>query len=221
VADKDIDQINETLTDELLTVRNWFNINNNMTLNPQKCKNMLVAKASKLKSNPILEIAIDNHVIQNKTSLNLVGVEIDNQLNFNQQTTNICKKINKQLGVLSRFKNLLSSTTKKALYQAYILPHLLYCSDVWQYCGKRNQDKIEKLNERALRFVLNERYEYNKLLEKLSTTSVMNRCKQDSCITVYKALHDLTPKYIKELLHERQNIKNLRGKNKLTIPKVH
>jgi len=85
VADKDVDQINETLTDKLLTVRNWFNINN-MTLNPQKCKNMLVAKASKLKSNPILEIAIDNHVIQNETSLNLLGVEIDNQLNFNQQT---------------------------------------------------------------------------------------------------------------------------------------
>ena len=182
---------------------------------------MLVAKASRIRNNPQLEISINNKQVPNESKLTLLGVEVDNKLNFNEQATKICKKVSKQLGVMSRIKKILPTNTKKTLYRAFILPHFLYCSEVWRHCGKRNQDKLEKLNERALRFVFKDNNStYDKLLKKMSVPSLVNRRKQDDCIVVYKSMNNSTPKYISELLHERVNLKNLRGVNKLTMPRV-
>ena len=89
--------------------------------------------------------------------------------------------------------------------------------------NERNQDKLEKLNERALRFTFDDKSStYDKLLQKIHMPSLANRRKQDDCITVYKALNNLAPKYIHELLNQRIiPKKKLRGINKLHVPKVH
>ena len=40
------------------------------------------------------------------------------------------------------------------LYKAFILPHFYYCSSVWHFCGARNADKVDNLNNCILRFIL-------------------------------------------------------------------
>ena len=45
---------------------------------------------------------------------------------------------------------------KKRLYSEFILSHLNYCSIIWNHCGKKNADKLEKINEGCLRFVFND-----------------------------------------------------------------
>ena len=50
--------------------------------------------------------------------------------------------------------------------------------------------------------------------------SLAKRRKQDDCVTAYKALNNLPPKYISELVNKRINSKNLRGINKLNVPRV-
>ena len=64
---------------------------------------MLVAKACMVKNNPEGKILInnDNVHVPNEQKLTLLGVEVDNQLKFNDQVNNICKKVSKQLGVMS------------------------------------------------------------------------------------------------------------------------
>ena len=42
------------------------------------------------------------------------------------------------------------------LYQAFIVPHFNYCAESWHFCIKRLTDKLEKLNERVLRFACTE-----------------------------------------------------------------
>ena len=39
------------------------------------------------------------------------------------------------------------------MYNAFILPAFNYCSDVWHFCNKRSNDKLEQLNKQALRTV--------------------------------------------------------------------
>jgi len=60
-----------------------------------------------------------------------------------------CQKVNNQLNVMIRFRNLICTATKLKLYNAFILPHLQYCSTVWHFCSARNRDKLESLNKRA------------------------------------------------------------------------
>ena len=90
-------------------------------------------------------------------SLDLLGMTIDNQLNFNKHVSLVCKKVNNQLNVMIRFRNLICTATKLKLYNAFILPHLQYCSTVWHFCSARNRDQLESLNKRALRVVFNDK----------------------------------------------------------------
>ena len=65
--------------------------------------------------------------------------------------------------------------TKVRLYTAYPLPHLTYCSITWHFCGRRNSDKLEKLNYRALRLIIQYQqgtYEtYDELLQRINQSA--------------------------------------------------
>ena len=43
-----------------------------------------------------------------------------------------------------------------AIFRVFIVSNFNYCPLVWHFCGKTNTSKIEKLQERALRFVFND-----------------------------------------------------------------
>ena len=70
----------------------------------------------------------------------------------------ICRKVSQQIAVLKRMKKMLSFETRRDLYLAFILPHFNYCSETWNFCSKSAADKLERLNERAIRFVFRDKY---------------------------------------------------------------
>ena len=91
---------------------------------------------------------------------------------------------------------------------------LNYCSTVWNFCGKCNSAKLEKLNERSLRYVLNDtNFSYEELLKKVDHPSLYNRRINDILILVHKAIHDYAPEYVTNTLTLRSNSStmNLRG----------
>ena len=45
---------------------------------------------------------MNNAEIKSEESVTLLGIEIDNKLNFEKQVSTICKKANDQLNVISR-----------------------------------------------------------------------------------------------------------------------
>ena len=83
----------------------------------------------------------------------LLGVTQDNRLKFDAHIANICRKVGRQVNALNTLKNILPYKTKETLYRAFILTNFFYCSQVWHHCGARNTTKLEKVNERALRFI--------------------------------------------------------------------
>ena len=148
-------------------------------------------------------------------------MHIDEQLNFNNRVASICKKISKQIAIVSRFRKLLSIQTKLTLYKAYILPHFTYCSTVWMHCGKTASDKLEKLNKRALRLIFNDNVNtYTTLLDIADMPSLHDRRVQDMCILIYKVIHGTTPTPLRTLLTIRSKSRNLRGKLILVQPRV-
>ena len=154
-------------------------------------------------------------------SLDLLGMTIDNQLNFNKHVSLVCKKVNNQLNVMIRFRNLICTATKLKLYNAFILPHLQYCSTVWHFCSARNRDKLESLNKRALRVVFNDKVSsYQQLLYKSEGSNLYNRRIQDMLITIYNCLNcNSFPKYLKDMLHLRHSEYSFRKTNILSLCK--
>ena len=81
--------------------------------------------------------------------------------------------------------------------------------------------KLERINERCLRYVFNDFYStYEQLLEQMNHLSSYNKRIHDMLILVYKSIHGFAPKYISDLFSLRSSTLNLRGYYSLIIPRV-
>ena len=133
-----------------------------------------------------LSVSLNGIVIDTANTMQLLGVSIDRDLNFNVHVKETVRKVSRKLQVLKRYKHFITTYAKKRLYLAYFLSHLTYCSTVWFHYGKRNADIIEKLNESILRFVFNDfNNSYEKLLQEINQPSLRARQINDMLILVF------------------------------------
>ena len=119
-----------------------------------------------------------------------------------------------------RFRKRINKETLLKLYKAFILPHFYYCSSVWHFCGARNADKVDNLNKRILRFILQDYSSpYDILLSKVNMKSLFIKRLQNFMITLYKSLF-LTNYlgYLKYMLTVQSSSYNLRGNHILALP---
>ena len=125
-----------------------------------------------------------------------------------------------QVAVLNRLKKVLPFELRTDKYRAFTAPHFNYCSHSWHHWSKRGSGKLEKINERALRFVTRDKSTmYETLLKQLNLLSPLNQRIVKMGTAVYKAIHRYkVPRGIGELLHERSTNYNLRGKHILELP---
>ena len=77
--------------------------------------------------------------------------------------------------------HILSFSTKMRVHRAFIMPHFTYCSSVWHSCLNEDSDRLERLHERALRYVFNDFCNgHDSLCYKIGY-SLSCRRKQDMC----------------------------------------
>lgn len=121
------------------------------------------------------------------------------------------RKVSAQINALNnRLNNILPLKTKKSLYRSFILPNFYYCNQVWHHCGKRNTAKIEKLNERALRYAYNDKHaSYQHLLERIRLPSMESRRIQDMLLTIHNSISNKAPRAIRNLINLRSFKYNL------------
>ena len=111
---------------------------------------------------------IGNKVIEASTSVKLLGVQIDNKLNFSLHITNICTLGANQLNTLIRTNWFLSFEAKKVLVNSYFYWNFIYCPLVWIFPGAKSLKRIESLQKRARRHLYSD---YDSLYDILLTKS--------------------------------------------------
>ena len=159
----------------------WFQANG-MTTNPSKRLSTWFGTDTNDLSN-----SLNDTVIDIAYTMQLLGVSIDKDLNFNVHVKKTVRKVCGKLQVLKRYKHLIPTHAKKRLYLAYFLPHLIYYSTVWFHCGKRNADLIVKLNESILCFLFNDfNNSYEKLLQEINQPSLRARRIHNMLILAYR-----------------------------------
>ena len=108
-------------------------------------------------SDATLNFKCENSTISVTKEFEMLGIAIDNKLKFDNHVAKICRKVSQHIAVLKRMKKMLPFERRRDLYIACILPHFNYCSETWIFCSKSAADKLEKLNERAIRFVFRDK----------------------------------------------------------------
>ena len=153
-------------------------------------------------------------------SVELFGVTIDKDLKFKQHVSSICKKVNNQFSVMTRFGKLMSTETMLRLYKAFILPHFHYCFMVWHFSSKQDSDKLDLLKKR-IRFIFKDfNSEYNDLLKRAGTVNLKDKRLQNMILTIFKCLHFSDyPRYLKDMFRLRSSTYFLRGHNMHCLPK--
>ena len=89
-----------------------------------------------------------------------LGVILDNKLTFNSHVDSITKKATNLLNLCRRNLYMCTPQIKEAAYNSLVRPHLDYASAAWNSHTSRNINKIEAVQRRAARFVLNN-YNYS------------------------------------------------------------
>ena len=122
---------------------------------------------------------IDNHDVRKAEQIKLLGVFIDEKLNFAGHITELCTRANQKVGMLLRLRNLIPCNANLMLYKTSILPYLTYCHLVWKFYKSSDSRKIERIQERALRAVYKSQSEtYEELLTSAKLPRLMIRvCK--------------------------------------------
>ena len=138
------------------------------------CFNFIFSFHCYRKVNP--EFRCENNIIPNSDALQMLGVTVDDMLKFDKQVANICRKVSQQVTFLKRMRNRLPFDIRKNIYMSFIVPRFDYCAQTWHFRNKSSAEKLEKVNERAVRFGFRDKHTtYAELLKLLGRRTLMEQ----------------------------------------------
>ena len=189
----------------------WYK-NNYLSANPEKFQLLIINPRNVDTDNDNQHISVDGHVIERIGEIKLLGVQIDDKLDFTSHIRELCTKASQKVGVLVRLRNLIPCNAKLSLYKSSILPHLTYCHLIWHFCNASDRRKLERIQERALRAVYKTRSaSYQELLDRAKLPTLYNRRLQDIATLMFKVKHSLVPVNISDLFNLKNTQYNLRN----------
>ena len=145
-------------------------------------------------------IIVDSDTINLTASVNVLDIDIDDKLNFNSKVSNMCNKAGRQLNVLQWLKDSLDYASRLSMYNSFIMSNFNYCPVVWMFTSKSSLSKLEDIQRRALRFVLDDyTSDYHELLNKADVPGVKIMALRYLAIEVYTCVNGLNPKYLNDL----------------------
>ena len=92
----------------------------------------------------------NNLTIKSIKEVEILGIKIDNNLNFNNHTKSVCRKTGQKLGALLKISSNLSIKHKKLFSKSMMKCQFNYCSLVWMFCSRQSNNLINKIHERSL-----------------------------------------------------------------------
>ena len=197
-------EVQKNLQDDFDKICKWLDLNN-MHLHPKKTKVMAFGHKRKL-GNGVLLINYRNVPLENVNKIKYLGISLDSSMTWDVHVSTVVSKISRVIGCIRRIKQWISYKMLKNLYFAMILPYIDYCSTSWGSCAKIHRDKIQKLQNKYARLILNKDYQTSQhsLLHTMKWQSVEQHIKYQYCLLVFKIQNKcVVPTYLEPLICQR------------------
>ena len=187
-------------------VHRWF-FENYMVFNAGKCHFMCLRNKTENET-----FLFHNILMENSKEQKIIGVMIDNKLNFKSHISELYKSASQKITVLSTLSSYLQNTEKKLIFNSIIKSQFRFCPLVWIICSRTLNNMINKLHERSLRIILNDySSNFNILLENNNDICNHHRNIQVLLIEIFKMKNGLAPAIMESVLNKRFNTYNLRN----------
>lgn len=178
-----------------------------MELNPGKCHFMLIGQ-----SNDLTSLHISNSIIPATNMECLLGVTIYSDLTFSQHLNGVIAKANKKINALSRVSPYMNQIQRKIVFQSFVKSQFTYCPLIWMFCNRSENNRINRLHERALRLVNSDNNStFEELLVQSRDVTIHHSNIQKLVTEVYKFSNSLGPPILNEIFKKREMPYNLRS----------
>lgn len=153
-----------------------------------------------------------------------IGVTMDHHGTLDTHITNVSRNAYYQLNNINRLKKFMSQESLECLIHAFVTTKLDYCNSL--FCGacKSSIKKLQRVQNTAARILTGHRKSEHitPVLRQLHWLPVEQRIKFKLLVITFKALNDLAPDYLQELLTLHRPPRSLRSaeKNLLVVPRT-
>ena len=183
----------------------WFS-DNYFKLNPEKC-HLFIPKHTN-----DVSIQLNSQLVKGEQSVKLLGITIDNKLDFNDHVSNLCKKASQKVHALTRIASYMSTEKLRVLMKAFIESQFNYCPLVWMFHNRTANNRINRIHERALRIAYKDTEStFEQLLLKDGSVTIHERNLQRLATEIYKSKNNLAPTFMKEVFPDCNKLHNLRN----------
>ena len=223
VSAKSSTQLKKKLENLIQTAQKWYT-ENSLLLNASKTEVMLITKR-KNKDKFEIEITEDGRQkrIKLKSEIKVLGVWLDEELNWNSQVNAVNKKARYAAINLNRVNQLLPFKSRMTLYNCLVASHFNYADTVWAGCSSYNQGKLQRTQNMAAKSMLGlKRRESSELaLKSANLLNLNDKRKIHEAVYIQKGLAGKLPIAISEEYKHHLSLKNNRSADRmlLTIPK--
>ena len=153
----------------------------------QKCKFLIEVKHEN-----------ENIIIKPKPILWILGIYVDQKLNWDKQIKHVEKRSMNAIINLSRARYILPEKSKTLIYNTLVTPHYAYADVVWGGCGKINSKKLQRTQNFALRTIKNKRKRYSskELRNSMKYLDLAGKRKVHKAVFITKAMLNKTSKNV-------------------------
>ena len=185
VLGESIDDAIKSLEDDSINLFKWF-VDNQMKENSDK--GHLITSTQSCMS---LEIGSKN--TENSTPL---GVNLVNKLNFNEHQDGIIKKTSRKVSTISRIFPFMDLTKMNSFFNS----QFSYCPFIWMCHNRTINNKINKLHERCLGIVYNDKKSsFKELLKTDKSVPTHIKNLQVLATEMFKVYRNLSPPIVRQL----------------------
>ena len=220
----DMKQLMKKIEDIIETAQKWYSMNS-MKNNISKTEVLILNTKKVNLKDIVIKVKDGEKIIQikPKSHIKILGVLIDDQLNWTKQVNNVKRNALNSIRNLHRVNHLLPTKLKVNLYNALVTPHLDYADVVWAGCGKSNSQKLQIAQNFAAKSITgNKKYDSaSDSLRKLQFLNLHQRRTVHEAVYTHKSLLQLNPANTNADYLQHRPTSNTRSSTlgKLNLPK--
>ena len=206
------------LSSSINSIGKWM-FDNKLKLNPDKTEFLVISSKRNQPKYDAPTLVLDDNAVPKVESARNLGVEIDSTLQLDAHIANITRISYFYIGWIMHIRKYISQDTTKSLVHAFILSRLDYCNCILVGLPKKSLDKLQRVMNACARLIMGKRkYDHiSDSLQELHWLPVNERSEYKILTITYKALHNMAPEYLSNLISLYSAPRALRSQDKLLL----
>ena len=188
---------------DLKCLYNWL-LANKISLNCSKTELIFFHKPGHPIKNFKFKIKINGHKITPTDNLKYLGVYLDSTLSGKYHCDNLCNKLKRANGMLSKVRHYVPKDELKSIYHAIFSSHMIYGCQIWGQGWNKHIQMIQKLQNRAIRIINFREFNVNPnpLYKNDNILKIQDFVKLQNCLLIHDYLTNSLPNCFDNYFHK-------------------